>query len=173
MAVYTLLLRPNPRLLEAKPFSQNNKRVVAFRSVRCRNNPKTHSFSTTTSKNTVLKNTLSKDHEYKLSWLEELKSAHGWEQDDEKFQDMVDRRCVDNVRMLIVDSVQHAKAGHAGMALGMAEIGYFLYRHVMRFNPQSPKWFNRDRFVLSAGHGCLLQYVCLHLAGFQSVQVQN
>ncbi|PHT94255.1 Transketolase, chloroplastic [Capsicum annuum] len=72
--------------------------------------------------------------------------------------------------MLIVDSVQHAKAGHAGMALGMAEVAYFLYRHAMRYNPTSPKWFNRDRFVLSAGHGCLLQYVCLHLARFQSVQ---
>lgn len=70
-----------------------------------------------------------------------------------------------------MDSVQHAKAGHPGMALGMAEVGYILYRHVMRYNPKNPKWFNRDRFVLSAGHGCLLQYVCLHLAGFQSVQV--
>ncbi|KAJ4980054.1 hypothetical protein NE237_010834 [Protea cynaroides] len=86
---------------------------------------------------------------------------------------MVDRRCVDNVRMLIVDAVQQAKAGHPGMALGMAEVGYHLYRHVMRFNPENPKWFNRDRFVLSAGHGCLLQYVCLHLAGFSSVQIED
>lgn len=72
-----------------------------------------------------------------------------------------------------MDSVQHAKAGHPGMALGMAEVGYVLYRHVMRYNPKNPKWFNRDRFVLSAGHGCLLQYVCLHLAGFQSVQIED
>lgn len=72
-----------------------------------------------------------------------------------------------------MDSVQHAKAGHPGMALGMAEVGYILYRHVMRYNPKNPKWFNRDRFVLSAGHGCLLQYVCLHLAGFQSVQIED
>ncbi|KAK6156354.1 hypothetical protein DH2020_010602 [Rehmannia glutinosa] len=83
---------------------------------------------------------------------------------------MVDKRCVDNLRMLIVDSVQESKAGHPGMALGMSEIGYFLYRHVLRHNPVNPSWFNRDRFVLSAGHGCLLQYVCLHLAGFHSVQ---
>ncbi|KAJ8529044.1 hypothetical protein K7X08_035879 [Anisodus acutangulus] len=80
---------------------------------------------------------------------------------------------MDNVRMLIVDSVQHAKAGHAGMALGMAEVAYFLYRHAMNYNPTSPNWFNRDRFVLSAGHGSLLQYVCLHLAGFQSVQIED
>ncbi|KAJ9684630.1 hypothetical protein PVL29_016881 [Vitis rotundifolia] len=52
----------------------------------------------------------------------------------------------------------------------MAEVGYILYRHAMRYNPRNPKWFNRDRFVLSAGHGCLLQYICLHLAGFQSVR---
>ncbi|KAL6328311.1 hypothetical protein AAG906_034454 [Vitis piasezkii] len=82
-------------------------------------------------------------------------------------------RCVDNVRMLIVDAVQTAKAGHSGMPLGMAEVGYILYRHVMRYNPRNPKWFNRDRFVLSAGHGCLLQYICLHLAGFQSVQLED
>ncbi|KAH0729916.1 hypothetical protein KY289_001104 [Solanum tuberosum] len=75
--------------------------------------------------------------------------------------------------MLIVDSVRHAKAGHAGMALGMAEVAYFLYRHAMRYNSTSPKWFNRDRFVLSAGHGCLLQYVCLHFASFQSVQIED
>ncbi|KAK1308383.1 hypothetical protein QJS10_CPA09g01770 [Acorus calamus] len=75
-----------------------------------------------------------------------------------------------SVRMLIVDAVQNAKAGHPGMALGMAEVGYHLCRHVMRYNPKNPKWFNRDRFVLSAGHGCLLQYACLHLAGIQSVQ---
>ncbi|XP_019194265.1 PREDICTED: transketolase, chloroplastic-like [Ipomoea nil] len=176
MAVYTvLLLRPNPPLLEAKPlFPQNNKRLIALRLVQCRSNPK--------SKSPVLKNTVvSKDEDYRLSWLEELKraypsqacSAHEWEEDDDKFQEMVDRRCVDNVRMLIVDCVQHAKAGHGGMALGLAEVGYFLYRHVMRFNPQTPKWFNRDRFVLSAGHGSLLQYVCLHLAGFQSVQIDD
>lgn len=82
-------------------------------------------------------------------------------------------RCVDNVRMLIVDAVQTAKAGHSGMPLGMAKVGYILYRHVMRYNPRNPKWFNRDRFVLSAGHGCLLQYICLHLAGFQSVQLED
>ena len=73
--------------------------------------------------------------------------------------------------MLVVDSVQHAKTGHPGMALGMAEVGYVLFRHVMRYNPGNPKWFNRDRFVLSAGHACLLHYVCLHIAGFKSLQV--
>ncbi|KAK1382486.1 Transketolase, chloroplastic [Heracleum sosnowskyi] len=128
--------------------------------------------------------------DHKLSWKTELKKAYPHEKlttqnrnnikkdetlelDEEKFQEMVDKRCVDNVRMLILDSVNHAKAGHPGMALGMAEVGFYLYRHVMTYNPKNPKWFNRDRFVLSAGHGCLLQYVCLHLAGFQSVQIED
>ncbi|KAG9441552.1 hypothetical protein H6P81_017406 [Aristolochia fimbriata] len=120
--------------------------------------------------------------EYKRSWRDEVeraKSPSGSEPSvqeeltDDVFQELVDRRGVDNVRMLIVDAVQTASAGHPGMALGMAEVGYILYRHVMRYNPKNPKWFNRDRFVLSAGHGCLLQYVCMHLAGFHSVQIED
>ncbi|KAF6167813.1 hypothetical protein GIB67_027591 [Kingdonia uniflora] len=119
-------------------------------------------------------------NDYKLSWNDELETAfrsssqdNEEDADDELFQREVDARCVDNIRMLIVDAVQNAKAGHPGMALGMAEVGYVLYRHAMKYNPRNPKWFNRDRFVLSAGHGCLLQYVCLHLAGFDSVQIED
>ncbi|CAM8949105.1 unnamed protein product [Rhodiola kirilowii] len=125
---------------------------------------------------------LTKD--YKLQWQHELTTSlpsrllsdqtlYTTTEDEELFQDLVDRRCVDNMRMLIIDSVQNAKAGHPGMALGMAEVGYVLYRHAMRYNPRNPKWFDRDRFVLSAGHGCLLQYVCLHLAGFHSIQIED
>ena len=54
--------------------------------------------------------------------------------DDEFFQRLVDQRCVDNIRMLIVDAVQNVKAGHPGMALGMAEVGFILYGHVMKYN---------------------------------------
>ncbi|RRT52258.1 hypothetical protein B296_00038517 [Ensete ventricosum] len=120
--------------------------------------------------------------DYRLSWVDELKRSPNGpvprekleeDDDDDFFQSSVDRRAVDNVRMLIVDAVQHAQAGHPGMALGMADVAYHLYRHVMRYNPENPRWFNRDRFVLSAGHGCLLQYVCLHLAGFESVQLED
>ncbi|KAG1354925.1 transketolase, chloroplastic [Cocos nucifera] len=117
-------------------------------------------------------------NDYRLSWQNELKRSDGplpkeKLEDEDFFRATIDRRAVDNVRMLIVDAVQHAKAGHPGMAPGMAEVGYLLYRHVMRYNPKNPRWFNRDRFVLSAGHGCLLQYVCLHLAGFESVQLED
>lgn len=85
----------------------------------------------------------------------------------------MDERCVDNISMLIVDSTQNAMAGHPGMVLGMAEVGYALYRHMMKYNPRNPSWINRDRFVLSVGRRCLLLYVCLHLAGFESVQVKH
>lgn len=81
-------------------------------------------------------------------------------------QAQIDKRCVENMRMLVVDSVDTAKAGHPGLPMGITEVGYVLYKYAMRYNPENPGWFNRDRFVLSAGHGCLLQYVCLHLAGF-------
>lgn len=176
MAISSLLLRHSSPLLSTKPTTENshsNYKInrLALRSVTCKNSLRTDTATPTGA-------TLSTDSKYKHLWQEELKRAYPseiasqqWENDAEKYQALVDIRCVDNVRMLIVDSVNHVKAGHPGMALGMAEVGYFLYRHVMRYNPRNPKWFNRDRFVLSAGHGCLLQYVCLHLAGFQSVQV--
>ncbi|KAK0442530.1 Transketolase, thiamine diphosphate binding domain-containing protein [Desarmillaria tabescens] len=59
------------------------------------------------------------------------------------------------------------KGGHPGTAMGAALIGVALWRHTMRFNPKNPEWFNRDRFVLSAGHACLWQYIHLHLAGYE------
>ncbi|KAH9324128.1 hypothetical protein KI387_004306 [Taxus chinensis] len=115
------------------------------------------------------------DQIYLESWKQELKTFVGSEglDDVDYFQGLIDRRCVDNMRMMVVDSVQNSKAGHPGLPLGMAEVGYLLYRHAMKYNPTNPSWFNRDRFVLSAGHGCLLQYICLHLAGFQSVQIDD
>lgn len=121
--------------------------------------------------------------DYRLSWLDELKSAKHLTSSapsgadgslaGDALQELVDKRAVDNVRMLVVDAVQEARAGHPGTAMGMSDVGYLLYRHAMRYNPSNPKWFNRDRFVLSCGHACLLQYVLLHLAGFDSVQVIN
>ncbi|ERM94879.1 hypothetical protein AMTR_s00009p00124420 [Amborella trichopoda] len=120
-----------------------------------------------------------KSEEYKLQWKDELEwgncSAFTSENigDVGYFQDLIDCRVIDNIRMLIVDSVQNAKAGHPGMALGMAEVGYILYRHVMNYNPKNPNWFNRDRFVLSAGHGCFLQYLAFILLGFSQFRSVN
>ena len=73
---------------------------------------------------------------------------------------------IDTIRTLAMDSVQQANAGHPGTAMALAPLAYVLYRNVMRHNPANPEWPNRDRFVLSAGHACILQYSALHLAGY-------
>jgi transketolase len=78
----------------------------------------------------------------------------------------IEQRSIDTIRTLAMDSVQQANAGHPGTAMALAPLAYLLYREVMRYNPANPKWPDRDRFVLSAGHACILQYACLHLTGF-------
>ena len=65
-----------------------------------------------------------------------------------------------------MDAVQKANSGHPGTPMGLAPLGYVLYSQVMHHNPANPHWYNRDRFVLSAGHACMLQYACLHLSGY-------
>ncbi|KAH9627448.1 hypothetical protein KSS87_006139 [Heliosperma pusillum] len=80
---------------------------------------------------------------------------------------------VNTIRFLAIDAVEKANSGHPGLPMGCAPMGHILYDEVMRFNPKNPYWFNRDRFVLSAGHGCMLQYALLHLAGYDSVTVED
>jgi len=70
------------------------------------------------------------------------------------------------VRALSADAIEKQKSGHPGLPLGAAEIGTFLYTKVMKHNPKNPNWMGRDRFVLSAGHGSMLQYALLHLCGY-------
>lgn len=70
------------------------------------------------------------------------------------------------IRALAMDAVQNAKSGHPGMPMGMADIATALWTRHLRFNPQDPKWSGRDRFILSNGHGSMLQYALLHLTGF-------
>jgi transketolase len=70
------------------------------------------------------------------------------------------------IRFLAVDAVEAAKSGHPGMPMGMADIAEVLWNDFHRHNPNNPKWFNRDRFVLSNGHGSMLQYALLHLSGY-------
>lgn len=70
------------------------------------------------------------------------------------------------IRALAMDAVQKANSGHPGMPMGMAEIATVLWQDFLKVNPKSPSWSNRDRFVLSNGHGAMLLYACLHLAGF-------
>lgn len=76
------------------------------------------------------------------------------------------------IRVLSIDAVQKANSGHPGMPMGCAELGAFLYGVLLRHNPKNPKWLNRDRLVLSAGHGSMWLYSCLHLSGFK-VSLEN
>ncbi|XBG81280.1 hypothetical protein V4S33_10805 [Enterococcus cecorum] len=78
----------------------------------------------------------------------------------------IDIQSVATIRSLVVDSVENAKHGHMGAPLGTAPMGYELFKNHMHFNPKNPKWFNRDRFVLTSGHGSMLQYALLHLCGY-------
>ncbi|HIK19321.1 MAG TPA: transketolase [Leptolyngbyaceae cyanobacterium M33_DOE_097] len=81
--------------------------------------------------------------------------------------------CVNSIRFLAVDAVEKAKSGHPGLPMGAAPMAFVLWDQFMRFNPKNPKWFNRDRFVLSAGHGCMLQYALLYLTGYDSVTLDD
>ncbi|MCU0567045.1 MAG: transketolase [Oculatellaceae cyanobacterium Prado106] len=81
--------------------------------------------------------------------------------------------CINSIRFLAIDAVEKAKSGHPGLPMGAAPMAFVLWDQFMRFNPKNPKWFNRDRFVLSAGHGCMLQYALLHLAGYDSVTIDD
>lgn len=78
----------------------------------------------------------------------------------------IDQLTVDTMRNLTVDAVQKANHGHLGMPLGTAPMGYTLWKYFLNVNPKDDKWFNRDRFVLSAGHGSMLLYSLMHLSGF-------
>jgi transketolase len=78
----------------------------------------------------------------------------------------IDELCINTIRLLAVDMVEKAKSGHPGMPMGMAAIAYTIWTKFMRHNPVNPEWPNRDRFVLSAGHGSALLYSLLHLSGY-------
>ena len=77
------------------------------------------------------------------------------------------------IRFLSIDAVQKANSGHPGMPMGMADVATVLFKDFLRFNPQNPDWLNRDRFVLSAGHGSMLLYSLLHLTGYKSISLNN
>lgn len=76
------------------------------------------------------------------------------------------KKLADALRVLSMDAVQHAKSGHPGMPMGMADIATVLWREFLNHHPNNPHWFNRDRFILSNGHGSMLLYALLHLTGY-------
>ncbi|KAL0263722.1 Transketolase [Diplodia seriata] len=78
----------------------------------------------------------------------------------------IDQLAINTIRTLAVDATAKANSGHPGAPMGMAPVSHVLFNKFMKFNPKNPKWLNRDRFVLSNGHGCMLQYALLHLFGY-------
>ena len=77
------------------------------------------------------------------------------------------------IRFLSIDAVQKANSGHPGMPMGMADVATILFKNFLKFNPKNPNWLNRDRFVLSAGHGSMLLYSLLYLTGYKSVSLED
>lgn len=79
----------------------------------------------------------------------------------------LDKLCVNTIRTLSIDGVQKANSGHPGMPMGMADVAYVLWSKYLKHNPKNPDWIDRDRFILSAGHGSMLLYSLLHLTGYE------
>ncbi|MEQ8969798.1 MAG: transketolase [Coleofasciculus sp. C1-SOL-03] len=81
--------------------------------------------------------------------------------------------CINSIRFLAIDAVEKANSGHPGLPMGAAPMAFVLWDRLMRYNPKNPNWFNRDRFVLSAGHGCMLQYGLLYLTGYDGITLDD
>src|SRR5690348_16025430 len=80
--------------------------------------------------------------------------------------DKLEQLAINSVRVLAADAVQRANSGHPGTPMGLAPIGHVLWGKIMNYNPKDPQWPGRDRFVLSCGHACMLQYAYLYLTGY-------
>src|SRR3989475_6374292 len=83
------------------------------------------------------------------------------------------RRMANALRALAMDAVEQAKSGHPGMPMGMADVATVLFTQFLRFDPRAPDWPDRDRFVLSAGHGSMLLYSLLHLTGYPDMTLDE
>jgi len=79
----------------------------------------------------------------------------------------IEEKSINTIKFLSVDGVQNANSGHPGLPLGCSGIAYALWMKILKYNPKNPKWFNRDRFILSGGHGSMLLYTMLHLTGYE------
>jgi transketolase len=77
------------------------------------------------------------------------------------------------IRFISIDAIEKANSGHPGMPMGMADVATVLFKYYLRFNPKNPSWINRDRFVLSAGHGSMLLYSLLYLTGYKSISLKD
>ena len=82
----------------------------------------------------------------------------------------IDNLAINSIRILSADAIQKANSGHPGLPLGSAPAAYELWAHHMNRNPANPEWANRDRFILSGGHGSMLLYSLLHLFGYDHIE---
>ena len=85
----------------------------------------------------------------------------------------LEQKIIDAVRFLSIDAVEKANSGHPGLPMGAAPMAYVLWTRHLRFNPKDPRWANRDRFVLSAGHGSMLLYALLYLTGYPEMELDE
>ena len=92
---------------------------------------------------------------------------------DRIFLNRINKDLSNAVRFLSIDAVQKANSGHPGMPMGMADVATVLFKNFLKFNPKNPNWLNRDRFVLSAGHGSMLLYSLLYLTGYKSISLND
>ena len=92
----------------------------------------------------------------------------------DKNQNIANLRDLSNcIRFLSIDAVQSAKSGHPGMPMGMSDIATVLFKSHLKFDPKDPNWIDRDRFVVSNGHGSMLLYSCLYLLGYDGIKLEN
>ena len=85
----------------------------------------------------------------------------------------INKELANAIRFLSINAVQKANSGHPGMPMGMADVATILFKYFLRFDPKNPSWLNRDRFVLSAGHGSMLLYSLLYLTGYKSISLSD
>src|SRR5215470_5120626 len=88
-------------------------------------------------------------------------------------QTSMEELAINTIRILSADAVQNANSGHPGMPMGAAAMAYTLWMKQMKFNPKNPSWADRDRFLLSAGHGSMLLYSLLHLTGYKDITLED
>jgi transketolase len=88
-------------------------------------------------------------------------------------QPSLEELCINSIRFLAVDAVEKANSGHAGLPMGAAPMAFVLWDRFLRFNPKNPAWLNRDRFILSAGHGSMLLYSLLYLTGYEKLSIED
>ncbi|HDH87251.1 MAG: transketolase [Desulfobacterium sp. 4572_20] len=98
--------------------------------------------------------------------MKELKMTSEKKRKSNEFPGSFESKCINTIRFLAVDAVQKANSGHPGMPMEASDLAYVLWTKIMRYNPKNPQWLNRDRFVLSAGHGSMLLYALLYLTGY-------